>query len=81
MSMCNFSLSKRSRQHYAQSVSSSISTIIDADLVKKIETIEKLYPDIISKSNNELIELKKLHGSKNVMRTILKEINSNKERY
>ena len=62
MSMCNFSLSKRSRQHYAQSVSSSISTIIDADLVKKIETIEKLYPDIISKSNNELIELKKQYA-------------------
>lgn len=30
---------------------------------------------------DKLIELKKLHGSKNVMRTILKEINSNKERY
>ena len=30
---------------------------------------------------DKLIELKKLPGSKNVMRTILKEINSNKERY
>lgn len=30
---------------------------------------------------DKLVELKKLHGSKNVMRTILKEINSGKDRY
>ncbi len=64
------------------------STTLISKLNTKENHSEAISPTIVEKKEipiesleEKLIELKKDTGSKNVMRTILKEINSNKERY